>query len=159
MIIHNPTAYAIYGLPPSYAEASWDNLEVSQDECTRLTNAFKSPIPSTIFVQGNCAPLVQQLIEQKVKVRGIDFTKRQMAAFEDHDNPDAEVVLIWGVNRYSGKAEVSQNLLLNLIEYYRSKNVMVIVQSSESSIFLRDNYGFTTNNKLKLLLKAEVKWI
>ena len=158
-MIHSPTAYAIYGLPPAYAEASWENIEVSPEEKTRLTEAFKSPISSTIFVQGSCGAIIQQLIEQKSKVRGIDFSKRQLNAFEEHDNPDAEVILIWGVSRYSGKAEVSQNLLLNLVEYYRSKNVMVIVQSNESSIFMRDNYGFVTANKLKLLPKAEVKWI
>lgn len=156
---HNETVYAVYGLPAAYAQGSWDTLDVPPEEAKRYQEAFKNPINSTVFVQGNCAPIVQQLLEQGKKVRGIDFSKRQNAAFEDHNNPDAEVILIWNVNKYSGKAEVSMNLLSNLIQYYRTKEVLVILQSEESSVFLRDNYGFTTNNKLKLLPKPEPKWL
>lgn len=156
---HNETVYAVYGLPAAYAKGSWDTLEVSTEESKRYQEAFKNPINSTIFVQGSCAPVIQQLLEQGKKVRGIDFSKRQNAAFEEHNNPDAEVILIWNINKYSGKAEVSMNLLSNLIQYYRGRNALVILQSEESSIFLRDNYGIATNNKLKLLTKAEPKWL
>jgi hypothetical protein len=151
--------YAVYGLPPAYAKGSWEALDVTQDEVKRYTEIFKQPVSSTVFVQGSCAPIIQQLLEQGTKVRGIDFSKRQNAAFEDHNNPDAEVVLIWNVNKYSGKAEVSMNLLSNLISAYRGKDVLVLVQSNESATFMRDNYGFVTPNKLRLPLKVEPKWI
>lgn len=157
---HNPTVYAVYGLPPAYSlQNPWDTLDVSKEEQQRITEAFKSPISSTVFVQGSAAPIIQQLLAQKVKVRGIDFSKRQMNAFEEHNNPEAEVILIWNVNKYSGKSEVSINLLDNLISFYRSKNALVIVQSSESFTFMRDNYGFSTVNKLKFLPKPDTKWL
>lgn len=157
---HNPTVYAVYGLPPAYSLSNpWDTLDVSKEEQSRITEAFKNPINSTVFVQGSAAPIVQQLLNQKVKVRGIDFSKRQMNAFEEHNNPEAEAILIWNVNKYSGKAEVSVNLLDNLISYYRSKNALVLVQSLESFVFMRDNYGFTALNKLKFLPKPDVKWL
>jgi hypothetical protein len=156
---HNETVFAVYGLPPAYANGGWEGIDVSQDEIDRYKTAFSSPISSTVFVQGSCAPIIQQLLEQGSKVRGIDLSKRQNAAFEDHNNPDADVILIWNVNKYSGRPEVSINLLNNLINYYRTKSALVIVQSPESSIFMRDNYGFQTPNKIKLLPKAEVKWL
>lgn len=156
---HNETVYAVYGLPPAYANGTWESLDVSPENTARYKEAFKNPINSTVFVQGTLAPIIQQLLEQGLKVRGVDFTKRQNAAFEDHNNPDAEVVLIWNVNKYSGKAEVSMNLLQNLIQYYRGRNALVIVQSEESAVFMRDNYGFITNNKIKLLPKPEEKWL
>lgn len=156
---HNETVYAVYGLPATYAKGSWTDLDISQEEATRYSNAFKNPVQSTVFIQGNCAPIIQQLLEQGLKVRGIDMAKRQNAAFEDHNNPDADVILIWNVNKYSGRAEVSINLLNNLINYYRNKNAIVLIQSPESNIFMRDNYGFSPTNKLKLLPKPEVKWI
>lgn len=156
---HNETVYAVYGLPPAYAKDTWDVIDISKEDIDRYTTAFKSPINSTVFVQGNCAPIIQQLLEQGLKVRGIDMTKRQNAAFEDHNNPEADVILIWNVNKYSGRPEVSINLLNNLIQYYRAKNAMVLIQSTESVIFMRDNYGFSTQNKLKLLPKPEVKWL
>lgn len=160
MRTNNPTVYAVYGLPPAYSLANpWDNLDVSPEEQLRITEAFKSPINSTIFIQGSAAPIVQQLINQNMKVRGIDFSKRQMNAFEEHNNPEADVIVIWNVNKYSGKAEVSINMLDNLVSFYRSKNAMVIVQSSESFVFMRDNYGFSTLNKLKFLPKPDVKWL
>lgn len=157
---HNPTVYAVYGLPPAYSSPNpWDSLDVSKEEQERITEAFKSPITSTIFIQGSAAPIVQQLITQKVKVRGIDFSKRQLNAFEEHNNPEADTIVIWNVNKYSGKAEVSINMLDNLISFYRSNGAMVIVQSSESSTFVRDNYGFTSVNKLKFLPKQDIKWL
>lgn len=160
MSTHNPTVYAVYGLPPAYSrENPWDSLDVSKEEQERITEAFKEPINSTIFVQGSASPIIQQLVAQKAKVRGIDFSKRQLNAFDEHNNPEADVILIWNVNKYSGKAEVSINMLDNLISFYRSKNAMVIVQSSESSTFMRDSYGFTSVNKLKFLPKQEVKWL
>lgn len=156
---HNETVYAVYGLPAAYANETWDNIEVIPETKQRYIEAFKNPIKSTIFVQGSCAPIIQQLLEQGLKVRGIDLAKRQNAAFEDHNNPDAEVILVWNVTKYSGKAEISMNLLNNLIQYYRGKDALVIIQSPESHIFMRDNYGFTTSNTLKLLPKPEVKWL
>lgn len=156
---HNPTVYAVYGLPPAYTNLQWEDLDVTPEEVTRLSTAFSTPINSTVFIQGIAAPIIRQLIEQKAKVRGIDFSKRQLNAFEEHNNPDAEVILIWNVNKYSGKTEVSMNLLENLVTYYRSKGALVLVQSNESSIFMRDNYGFTTANKVKLIKKQDPKWL
>lgn len=158
-MIHNETVYAVYGLPPQYAKITWESLEVNKDDEERIKNAFKNPISSVVFIQGVSAPIIQQLLEQKLRVRGIDLGKRQNAAFEEHNNPDADVVLVYNVNKYSGKPEISINLLNSIIQYYRSKNVLVIVESQESSIFMRDNYSFSTNNKLKLLQKQEVKWL
>lgn len=154
------TALAVYGIPPVYADISWDSLELSKAEVERISSAFENPhMGSTVFIQGTAAPIVIQLIKQGYTVAGINLMERNLDAFGEHNNPKAQVILIHSIEKYTGKYEIASNMLSNLIKHYEGHNSLILLQSQETWTFLRDNYGINVINKLKLVQKKATAWV
>lgn len=155
----HPTAYAIYGIPVVYAIQSWDNIDLPEHEKMRIDNAFDSPIPSVVFVQGSAAPIINKLILSGKSVYGININDRLNDAFGEHNNSKADIVLVHSIGSYTGKFDIASNLLNSIINHYKNNNTLVILQSENSWTFLRDNYGVNVVNKIKLPLEKEKAWI
>lgn len=151
--------YAACGLPAGHANKTWDDCEISQPEKDRLNGAFKTPVDSVVFIQGTSAPIINQLMDQKMKVRGIDLIKRLQNPFEEPNNPEAEVILLYNAERYTGKPEIAISVFKNILNYYKGKGILILVESSESSNFVRDSYGTQIVNKLKIPHTKDVKWL
>lgn len=148
-----------YGLPKGHCNKSWDDCDLREPEKERLQTAFSNPISSVVFVQGTTAPIINQLIQQKSKVRGIDLLKRLQNPFQEYDNPDGDVILVYNAERYTGKPEIAISLFKNILNYYRGKDVLVLIESSQSYNFLRDSYGLDCSNKIKVPILKETKWL
>ncbi len=89
--------YRHYGIPTTYVGITYNDLNITAPRLKRLTASIKqAPISGLLIVKGNAAPIINQLFESRT-IRGIDFMKRAGNAFEQHTNPEAEVIIIYSV--------------------------------------------------------------
>lgn len=158
-MIINPTAYSVYGIPPHYAQITWDNVNIPEPEKDRINKALDNIHPSVVFVQGTAAPLVNKLVTIGKIVRGIDIAKRLSNPFDEHYNPKADVILVHNVGKYTGKYEIANVLLQGIINHYTALGALIIIQSEETFSYLNDNWGIKVVNKLKLPIIAPKAWI
>lgn len=151
--------YGIYGLPPSYHGITYGDTQlvsVKQEQLReKVSNA---PNSGTLTVQGTAAPIVNQLLKTR-KVRGIDFVERSTSAFDQHTNPHAEVVVLYGVgSEVSMNGKVSGLVLRNLVEYYRNRKTLLVIETHLSKQELLSRYDFKVTNFMKILRKEEEIW-
>lgn len=156
---HLATIYAIHGLPSNYASTTWDSIDITEPEVNRITNAVSNYVPSTLFIQGNAAPIVNQLWSSNKHIRGININERLANPFGEHVNPKADVILIHSIGKYTGKYEIAHTTLSNIINHYSKLDTLIILQSDETFTFLKDNWGISVVNKLRMLSKKERAWI
>lgn len=153
------TAYAIYGIPSHYAATTWDDIQIPEPEKVRLSTAFQTPIPSVVFIQGTAAPIINQLYENGMTISGISMAERLANPFDSVTLRNTKVLLIHSIGRYTGKFEIANSVISQLIQQAKTKNMLVLLQSEEPWTFLRDSYGIVAKNKIKLLVDQEPQWV
>lgn len=153
------TAYAVYGIPPTYVGITWDDIEIPKPEKDRYINAFENPIPSTIIVQGTAAPIINQLVSKGYSVSGLNLATLLANPFDLPTVMGTDILLIHSIGKYTGKYEIANTVLTQILQQAKSKCKFIILQSEEPWTFIRDNYGVSSQNKIKLPIAAEPKWL
>lgn len=153
--------YGLYELPPSYHGAVYENtalIKVKQEDIyNKVANA---PQKGLLVIQGNAGPVINQLLEAKRKVRGIDFLPRCADAFGTFDNPLANVVLIYNVgSEISVSSKVTALILKNILKSYANSSTLVILETHLTKSELQNNYHIDVVNFIKIQNKEESAWI
>lgn len=150
-----------YGLPINMISQTWEHTGLAKPEATRLENLFNN-IPAAaklIFVQGTAGPIVNQLLSVGHKVRGIDMGVRFNTPFEEANNPQCDIVVIYNLDNTVSVPKITVPMIKGLVEYYRHSGTLVIIQSHETVTIFEANYGIKVVNKLKIPEAQEVKWL
>lgn len=153
--------YYIQGLPLSAVGKTWDDVALAKPEADRLSGMFAN-IPSNvriIYVQGSAAPIINQLYEQKAKIRGIDAGIWFEDPFSPHDYPDGEVIVLYDFDDPISVPKVTVPIIKGIISYYGGKSIPIIIESKETAAAFEANYGVKITNKIKIPELAEPKWL
>ena len=155
------TLLSIYGLPAGYFGISYKDMDMSATRQDAITKKIKNaPNDGTLTVQGTAAPIVNQLLTQGRKIRGISFTERSSTAFETHQNPTADVVVLYDVGaEVSLNGKVSGMVLANIVKYYSSRKTLLIIETDMTKTALLSRYDFNTTNFIKIIKKEKENWI
>lgn len=153
--------YPLYGLPSYYAGLTFAHTGLSKAQQERFTKSIENAPPTGVLaIRGMAAPVVNLLLEQKRKVRGIDFTVRSQNAFEEHQNPAAEVIVIYNVGvEITGNSNISKKILRSLIQYYKERQTLVIIESTLGKSDFRLQYDIDIANFITIPEAAEAQWI
>jgi len=157
----NKLIYTYYHIPTSYLGISYCDTALSKAKQQDLeTKISQAPKKGTLVVRGTAAPVINQLVEQDRLVTGIDFVQRSQTAFELHDNPKADVILIYGLgSEISVNHNVSRQVLQNLLAYYSKTDTLVVIETQLTKSDLRNNYDFIPTNFLTIQEQPEEVWI
>ncbi len=153
--------YDIYGLPTAYCNVSYKDtalIAVKQEEIQgKIANA---PSKGLLAIQGNAAPIINQMLEAGKKVRGINFLERSADAFGIFENPAASVVVIYNVgSEISVNTKVSSLVLKNILKNYSNSNTLVIIETHLTKSELLSNYHVQAVNFIKIANKEEESWV
>lgn len=153
--------YKQYGLPVNIVRQSWDKVNIPKPEATRLQELFND-IPAAarlIFIEGTAGPIVDQLIRNGKKVRGIDLSERFDAPFVEHNNPQCEVLLLYGMDNTVSVPKITIPMLNSIIDIYKNLGTLVIIQSNNTATAFSSAFGTKIVNKLKIQEAPEPKWL
>lgn len=153
--------YKMYGIPLNYASITWGDVDMVKPEAERLQNIFANELPSSsvLYVQGTAAPIIRQLVDRGVKVRGVDISTRLQSPFETYDNPLCNVALVYGVENPVGNGKISKKIIDDVIAFYKGIGAVTILVSKDTVTVFEANYGLKLVNKLKIPEKQEVKFV
>lgn len=153
--------YKVYGLPGNYINKSWADTAMPASEIKRLTEIFANDLPSgsVLFVHGSAAPIINQLMNKGLNVRGIDITDRLSQPFESYNNPNCDVVLITGVENPVGNPKITKKTLDDVIIHYKAYGALIVISSSDTSAVVEGNYGIKFVNKLIIKYPAEKSFL
>jgi len=154
--------YKLYGVPVTYLDTDYSDVAISKVKATHLQKKMKdAPTKGLLIVKGNAGPIVNQLYKQGRTMRGIDFPKRsQDDAFSYHDNPEADMVIIFGVGcEVTTNYRITSQVLNALIRHYSTRQTLVIIETHFTKSELRDKYDLTPGNFIALENKPEEVFI
>ena len=151
----------LYNLPKTYKNITYKDtglVKVKQEDIQDKIS--RAPLKGTLTITGIAAPVVNQLIDSGLKVRGINFLDRSSTAFEQHENPHANIVVLYNVgNEVSLNSKVSGMVLRNIIKHYESKNTLLIIETDLSKGDLLSRYDFRVTNYIRIPKVDEAVWI
>ena len=158
--MNKKTLYTIYNLPIVYAEIGYEDtalIKVKQEHIEELIP--KAPYSGTLTIQGTAAPVVNQLMEQR-SVRGIDFNVRSEDPWGTHQNPSADVVVLYNVgSEVAMKGTVGGLVLANIVKYYSNRRTLLVIETNMNKMELLHRYDFKATNFIKIEKKPEDVWI
>lgn len=157
----NRTILAIYGLPPSYASVTYKDTGLVQVRQEQLeAKVSKAPNSGSLTVTGTAAPLATQLIKEGRTVRGINFLDRSSTAFDIHQNPQANIVVLYNVGvEVSLNSKVSGMVLNSIVQHYSERPTLLIIETKLSGKELLQRYDFRITNHVSIPKKDEDIWI
>jgi hypothetical protein len=157
----NEVKMKAYGLPTAYADITWEhtNLSLGREDILKDKTA-KAPRAGLVVIRGTAAPMVLQLLDEGRTARGISFTERCGAAFDTFENPIADVVVVYGVgDEISVSGKVTGQILRNLVQYYKAKKVLLILETTLTKSDILKTYDINAINFLSIGIKEEEKWV
>jgi hypothetical protein len=157
----NKLVYKHYNIPISYIGQTFKGTTMSGVKATRLKDKIKNaPKRGTLVVKGSAGPVINQLIEDGRTVTGIDFSERASTAFEQHQNPKTEVLLLYNVgNEITVNYNVSRQVLKSILKYYQHTDTLVVIETEFTKTELRNNYDFTPVNYIVIETLEEDSWV
>jgi len=155
------TKLKMYNLPISYAEITFEDTELTAKRKKDLPELIeKAPVRGILYVQGTAAPIVNQLLTKGKAVRGIDFTERSSSAFEQHQNPECAIVVIYNLGaEITVNYHVPQKVINNILKHYSTRDTLIIVETDLSKNDLLNRYDINAVNYIKIPRKTEERWI
>lgn len=152
---------SVYGLPPAYADIGYGDTCLSKAKQDHLeAKVPTAPNKGTLTVTGTAAPIVNQLIGLKRVVRGINFLDRSTTAFEAHENPKANVVVLFNVGmEVSLNAKVSGMVLRSIVQHYAEQPTLLIIETKLSRTELLSRYDFRVANHTIIPKKEDESWL
>jgi len=157
----NTLKYTHFGIPVTYIGVTYKDLDVSSIKAKHLEGKMKQAPPQGLLViQGSAAPVINQLHKQGRSMRGIDFIVRAGEAFEPHEEPKADVILIYNVGaEVSMKSIISGKVLNALLKHYASRRTLVVLETHLTKSELRHNYDINVSNYVTLNRKPDEVWV
>jgi len=161
LVQKNKLVYTYYKLPVTYLNLNYEDTRISLARAKQLQGKIsQAPKTGLLVIKGTAAPVINQLVDEGREVRGIDFTERANAAFEQHDNPQADVVLIHSVGaEVTTNYNISRQILHALITHYKKEETLLIIETDFTKSELRNHYDLTPTNFLSLELKDQPTFI
>lgn len=152
---------SIYGLPVSYVNVEYKDTGLAKVKVESIPASIsRAPNKGTLTIQGTAAPIVNQLLNDKRKVRGIDFITLSATAFEDHALPLADVVVLYNLGtEVSTNFKVSSQVFRKVVKNYSEKPTLLIIETDLTKMELLSRYDFRVTNFLKIPPKEEEIWI
>lgn len=151
------------GLPARIATETYDKVEGVRSVIEKFREKiFNAPTTGVLLISGTASPIVLQFMDMGRKVAGVSFVDYYDSQFtEDKEPPPVkDVVLIYGVGIEPAKnPEYSGRLLNSLIDFYKNKEVLVIVETPLTLTNFAIRYGIDFSNKKALPLKKEKAWV
>lgn len=157
----NKYKLSMYNLPQCYGNMTYDSIDISSVKAKDLEEKItRAPRAGLLVIKGTAGPVVNQLLAMERRVRGIDFIEMNNDAFGVHEFPSAEVVVVYNVGfEVSTKFSVSGMVLQKLIQYYKDRRTLVILETKLSKTDLLTKYDLSVTNFIALPEKSEEKWI
>lgn len=151
----------LYGLPVSYTDSSYTSTSLSKTQQAKIQASIAAaPKAGLLVIQGTAAPIVAQLQDIGRQVRGIDFSKRTMAAFEQHMNPPADVIIIYNIGfEITMNSNVSKKVLASLIKHYQEQRSLIILETRLTKAEMLSTYDMSITNFIKILPKDDDTWV
>jgi len=155
------TMLGIYGLPVTYAGKTYNDTGLAKIKIETLPKMIgNAPSTGTLTIQGTAAPIVNQLISDKRKVRGVNFISLSATAFEDHSLPVANVVVLYNVGvEVSTNFKISGQVFRKVLKFYANKQTLLIIETDLGKTDLLSRYDFRTTNYIKIPPKQEEIWV
>lgn len=155
------TVLGIYGLPVSYAGKDYSDTGLAQIKIETLPKTIaNAPSTGTLTIQGTAAPVINQLITDGRKVRGVNFVTLSATAFEDHILPVASVVLLHNVGtEVSTNFKISGQVFRKVLKFYADKQTLLVIETDLGKTDLLSRYDFRTTNYIKIPKQQEDIWV
>jgi hypothetical protein len=153
--------YTVYGLPTTYHGIGYADTGISKAKQEDLEKKVPSaPMSGTLVVQGLAAPIINQFITLGKKVRGIDFLKFSASAFDEHQYPVADVVVLYNVGvEVSTNFSISGQVFRKILKQYSEHKTLLIIETNLGKTDLLSRYDFRVVNFVKIDKKPEDVWI
>ncbi len=157
----NSTVLGIYGLPITYAGKSYSDTGLAKIKIETLPKTISNaPSTGTLTIQGTAAPVVNQLIADGRKVRGVNFISLSATAFEDHNLPISSVVVLYNVGvEVSTNFKISGQVFRKVLKFYAGKQTLLIIETDLGKTDLLSRYDFRTTNYIKIPQQQEEIWV
>ena len=157
------TQYRTYGLPAHYAGLTYDDAAGSNALLDRIHRIVENaPMRGSVLVNDFAAPIIDQFIKQKRRVRGIDFAKLMENPFNrdgEHFKPQADVVVLYNIGlEASVNSTVPSQLIKGIINYYKKYNTLLILEAPYSPMQFQEKYDHRPLNSIKLQESTEEVW-
>lgn len=157
--------YSAFHLPKRYATETYEDTELPKTQIPILTKKiYAAPKAGTLLVSGTAGPIINQLWEMGRKSYGIPFTEYYSDQFKEEKTQlpsnKVDVVVIYGIGNEQGKnPEFSTRLLTSLLDFYKSRDILVILETPMSKTDFQTRYQLDITTTLKLQLKKEQAWL
>lgn len=153
--------YLVYGLPTSYKDIGYSETGLPKAKQLELQDKIpRAPSTGTLTIQGSAACVINHFIDLKRKVRGLDFTKLASTAFEEHNYPQSDVVLLYNVGiEVSVNTKVSSMVLQKVLKYYNGRPTLLVIETKYTKSQMLSQYDFNVTNFIKIPEKAEEIWV
>ena len=154
-----------FHLPQRYASETYEDTDLPRTAISGLQQKiYKAPTSGTLLVSGTAGPIVNQLREMGRKTHGIPFTEYSTDQFKDEKvslpSNKVEVVVVYGIgNEQAKNSEFSSRLLISMLDFYKSRQVLVIMETSLTITDFQTRYQIDTPTSIRMRLKKEQSWL
>jgi len=156
--------YRVLHLPVRYTEEPYEQTTLIQSKIQDIQKKiYNAPSSGTLLISGTAGPIVNQLYEMGRKCYGISFVNFYNDKLSNEDTMlpgKVAVAVIYGVGNEPAKnSEYGSKLLGSILDYYKNKEVLVIVETPLTTSDFLVKYGIEFSNKLNIRLKKEEAWV
>ena len=158
--------YAALRLPQRYASETYEDTDLARTRiATVKEKIFKAPVSSILLVSGTAGPIVNQLREMGKKAYGISFTEYYTDQFKEEEKArlpsnKVDVIVVHGIGSEQAKnPEFSSRLLVSLLDFYKSRQVLVILETSLTVTDFQTRYQIDIPTSIRMHLKKEESWM
>jgi len=157
--------YQALRLPVRYLGEDYDKSDMPKTRIKSLTDSiYKAPDKGQLLISGSAGPIINQLWEMGRKTFGISFTEYYESQFADDTDSrlpsKVSSIVVHGIgNERAKNFEFSTRLLVSLLDYYSSREVLVILETPLTITDFTQRYGIEIPTTLKLRMKKEASWL
>jgi len=156
-------AYTAKQIPLRYVNETLEATTMAKTQMKILDEKlYRAPSSGVLLITGTAGPIVNHLWQQGRKVVGMSFVEYFDGRFSDEKLVPlkADVVVLHGVgSEADGKKEFSSTLLTGIMDIYKNRETLLIIETHMTPTTFAVTYGRTITNAKTVTLHEEEKWI
>ena len=156
-------AYGAKQLPLRYVQETFEGTTMAKTQIKILDEKlYRAPKSGILLITGTAGPIVNHLWQQGRRVVGMSFVEYFDGRFSDDRLVPlkADVVVLHGVgNEADGKKSFSTVLLTGIMDIYKNRETLLIIETHLSPTTFAVAYGVTIPNTKNIQMREAELWI